>query len=103
MIADVRDAILGAGFLIHSGLLLDMQHRCLVDSCTTLSVTGEKATLNSAPVISIAFTHPDRQCSSALAGCMESVFGQRRGSSAAGSGRRAALFQSMGQPASPSR
>ena len=47
----MRDAILGADFLIHSGLLLDMQHRRLVDSCTTLSVTGE---LHAAAVHSVA-------------------------------------------------
>ena len=41
IIADVHHAILGADFLIHSGLLIDMQHRRLVDSCTTLCISGE--------------------------------------------------------------
>ena len=41
IIADVHHAFLGADFLIYSGLLIDMQHRRLVDSCTTFCISGE--------------------------------------------------------------
>ena len=47
IIGDVRDAILGADFLIHSGLLLDMQHRRLVATqvrCAQLPCTASRRT-----------------------------------------------------------
>lgn len=42
MIADVKTAIIGADFLRHYGLLVDMRHRCLSDSLTHLQVNGVK-------------------------------------------------------------
>ena len=40
IIADVQKPILGADFLRHYGLMVDMQHRTLIDTCTHLQVQG---------------------------------------------------------------
>ncbi len=40
MIADVQQPILGADFLYHFGLLVDLRHSILVDSTTQLQVHG---------------------------------------------------------------
>ena len=51
IVADVRDTILGADFLIHSGLLVDMQKKRLIDTLTALSVPAQ---VQAAAVYSIA-------------------------------------------------
>ena len=58
IVADVRDAILGADFLIHSGLLVDMQKKRLVDTHTALSVPAQ---VQAAAVYSIAAKGLSRQ------------------------------------------
>ena len=40
IIADVQKPILGADFLRHFGLLVDMQHHKVIDTCTHLQVQG---------------------------------------------------------------
>ena len=47
VVADVAKAIIGADFLQHFSLMVDMNQRCLVDSVTSLTVQGIQATSNS--------------------------------------------------------
>ncbi len=47
IIADVKQPILGADFLSHFGLLVDMQHGTLSDSTTNLQVHGISSTQSS--------------------------------------------------------
>ena len=47
VVADVANAILGADFLQHFGLMVDMGKRRLIDSVTNLTVQGIQATSNS--------------------------------------------------------
>lgn len=44
-IADVRTAILGADFLDHYSFIVDVKHRRLIDSKTSLHATGMKASI----------------------------------------------------------
>ena len=55
VVADVPTAILGADFLRHFGLLVDMRRDMLVDTLTNLSVNGETTTETS---VSPMFTQP---------------------------------------------
>ena len=47
VVADVANAILGADFLEHYGLVIDMKRRCLTDTTTSLRVSGVAATTTS--------------------------------------------------------
>ena len=50
MIADVQTPILGADFLQHFGLLVDVRHTCLSDEVTQLKVQGNiSAVLSPSP------------------------------------------------------
>ena len=47
IIADVQKPILGADFLSHYGLTVDMQHSKLIDTCTQLRIQGIVSACNS--------------------------------------------------------
>ena len=47
VVADVTNAILGADFLQHYSLTVDMGHRCLIDTVTSLHVQGIISTVPS--------------------------------------------------------
>ncbi|XP_050340354.1 uncharacterized protein LOC126766650 [Bactrocera neohumeralis] len=51
IIADVKSAILGADFLVHFALLLDLKGRCLIDTTSSCTTQG---TLSQATVHSIS-------------------------------------------------
>lgn len=53
IIADVSKPILGADFLQHYGLLVDLRHRCLVDPNTTISSPGTPAAECEVPQIKV--------------------------------------------------
>ena len=56
VIADVSHAILGADFLRHFGLMVDLRAQCLRDSSTSLSVAGVATAFSS---LNLAISRPD--------------------------------------------
>lgn len=46
IVADVQSAIIGADFIVHYGLLIDLQQQRLIDSLTSLTTTEQLAQVN---------------------------------------------------------
>ena len=66
VVADVTNAILGADFLQHCGLVVDMKQRCLTDTTTSLKVNGVVAAAMS-PSPSLLPQNPTNQFEAIIA------------------------------------
>ncbi|XP_062541013.1 uncharacterized protein LOC134209046 [Armigeres subalbatus] len=60
LVADVNIAIIGADFLAHHGLIIDLQNKCLRDNVTKLRSSGSILTAEVHGITSIEEHHPFR-------------------------------------------
>ena len=58
LVADVRHALIGADYLAHFGLLIDLRNRTLIDSTTKLRSMGSVMTTTVHSITTISENHP---------------------------------------------